>query len=163
MQKVDPDTMLAGLSKLANAQAEVKDRTELLDVAASTAGTIIGHKLFTVMAFHESTMEVERLFSNQPDAYPTGGRKKKRDTEWGRQVLERGKPYIGRSADDIRKHFNDHRVILKLGLESILNMPIRIGGKTVGTINLLHEADYYSEKDITSAQLIVGLLAGRFA
>lgn len=163
MQKVDPDTMLAGLSKLATAQAEVKDRTELLDVAASTAGTIIGHKLFTVMAFHESAMEVERLFSNQPDAYPTGGRKKKRDSEWGRQVLERGKPYIGRSADDIRKHFNDHRVILKLGLESILNMPIRIGGKTVGTINLLHEADYYSEQDIASAQLIAGLVAGRFA
>ena len=163
MQRLDPDTMLASLGKLAAAQAETNDRTELLDIAALTAGTIIGHKLFTVMAFHECTMEVERLYSNQPDAYPTGGRKKKRDTEWGRQVLERGKPYVGRSADDIRKHFNDHSVILKLGLESILNMPIRIGGKTVGTINLLHEADYYSEKDITSAQLIVGLLAGRFA
>jgi GAF domain-containing protein len=163
MQRVDPDTMLAGLSKLAAAQAEIKDRTELLDVAASTAGTIIGHKLFTVMAFHERTMEVERLYSNQPDAYPTGGRKKKRDTEWGRQVLERGKPYVGRSADDIRKHFNDHDVILGLGLEAILNMPIRLGGKTIGTMNLLHEADYYSKSDISSAQLIAGLVAGRFA
>ncbi len=108
MPKVDLNAMLAGLSTLAVAQAEINDRTEFLHVAAATADTIIGHKLFTIMAFHEPTMEVERLYSNQPDAYPTGGRKKKRDTQWGQQVLEFGKPYIGRAADDIRENFNDH-------------------------------------------------------
>ena len=161
MPRADLDTMFAGLSQLAAAQAEIKERTEFFGLAAATAATLVGHRLFTVMAFHEQAMEVERLYSSQPDAYPTGGRKKKRDTEWGRQVLEHGKPYIGRSAGDIRKHFNDHEVILGLGLEAILNMPIRLAGKTIGTMNLLHEADYYSENDIASAQLIVGLMSAR--
>lgn len=163
MASLEPEAMLVGLGKLAGAQAEIKDRTAFFDVAAATAATIIGHKLFTIMAFHAETMEVERLYSNQPEAYPTGGRKKKRDTEWGRQVLENGKPYIGKSADDIRKHFNDHEVILGLGLEAILNMPIRLGGDTIGTMNLLHEADYYSENEIASAQLIAGLIGARLA
>ncbi|MGI9522066.1 MAG: GAF domain-containing protein [Hyphomicrobiaceae bacterium] len=163
MARLGSDAVVADLGKLAVAQAEIADRTAFLDMAAATAGTIIGHRLFTIMAFHEQTMEVERLYSNQPDAYPTGGRKKKRDTEWGRQVLENGTPYIGSSANDIRKHFNDYEVILGLGLEAILNMPIRLGGKTIGTMNLLHEADYYSETDIVSAQLIAGLIGARLA
>lgn len=163
MVRLKPDTMLLEIGKLVVGQAEIKDRTAFFDVAASTAATIIGHKLFTIMAFHEQTMEVERLYSNQPDAYPAGGRKKKRDTDWGQQVLENGKPFIGRSAVDIREHFNDYEVILSLGLEAILNMPIKLGGKTIGTMNLLDEADHYSETDIVSAQLIAGLIVARLA
>ncbi|MGI9476946.1 MAG: GAF domain-containing protein [Hyphomicrobiaceae bacterium] len=163
MPMLNPDALLAGLGKLAVAQAEVKDQTAFFEMAAATAETLIGHKLFTVMAFHEHSMEVERLYSNQPADYPAGGRKKKRDTEWGQQVLERGEPYIGASADDIRRHFDDHEVIFRLGLESILNMPIKVGGRTIGTMNLLHVANYYSDKDLAAAQLIAGLMAGRMA
>lgn len=157
----DAKVELTHLQRIASAQAEQPDLEAFLDLTADVAARTIGHRLFTIMAFHEQNMEVERLYSNQPDSYPTGGRKQKRDTAWGRKVLERGEPFIGTSAADIRQHFKDHELILGLGLESILNMPIKLGGKTIGTMNLLHEADYYSAEDQSSAQLIAGLIAGR--
>jgi GAF domain-containing protein len=86
--------------------------------------------------------------------------KKKRDTAWGRQVLEQGEPYIGYSADDIRANFNDHEVILGLGLQSVLNMPVRIEGHTLGTMNLLHERDYYGAQDLETASLLAVMLVG---
>ena len=49
--------------------------------------TLPGHCLFSVNAFRAQTMEVERLYSSNPQAYPVGGRKLKRDTGWSRKVL----------------------------------------------------------------------------
>lgn len=110
------------------------------------------------MAFHADSVEVERLYSSDEEAYPTGGRKQKRDTAWGRQVLDRGEPFIGRSADDIRANFNDHELILSLGLESVLNMPVRRGDRTLGTVNLLHTEGYYTADHLAPAREIAELL-----
>ena len=155
---IDVTALRDELAKLASVVAETPSGEAVFDAAADAACKLIGHKLFTVMAFDADAMEVQRLYSDNPGAYPTGGRKKKRDTAWGRQVLEEDKPYIGYSADDIRTHFNDHEVIIGLGLESVLNMPIRSGGRTLGTMNLLHERDYYGADDLKIASLIAGLL-----
>lgn len=144
--------------ELATALSEAESRDAVFAAAARAAERCIGHRLFTIMAFDSVRMEVERLYSSKPEAYPPGGRKKKRDTYWGRQVLELGEPYVGCTADDIRANFSDHEVILGLGLESILNMPIRAEGKTLGTVNLLHERGYYCEKDLEAATLLAGLL-----
>jgi len=163
MARPDEAATLAALDRLATALAQVTDQRAFFDTVAATANTVIGHQLFTVMAFDEPAMQVERLYSNRPDAYPDGGRKKKRDTAWGQQVLEQGRPFIGSNANDIRAHFNDHELILSLGLESVLNMPIRIADQTIGTMNLLHRANFYSKADISAAQLIAGLIAPRLA
>ncbi len=128
-----------------------------VEVAAQGA---IGHRLFTVMRFDAAAMEVQRLYSSNPGAYPAGGRKAKRDTAWGRQVLEEGRPFIGTGAHDIRAHFGDHEVILGLGLESILNVPVRVCGRTVGTMNLLHGAGYYTPEHLEAGWLLAGVLVG---
>ncbi|MEM8743608.1 MAG: GAF domain-containing protein [Pseudomonadota bacterium] len=135
-----------------------RSREEIFKAAEQAAQAAIGHRLFTVMAFHADSVEVQRLYSSNEDAYPTGGRKQKRDTAWGRQVLDRGEPFIGTTADDIRAHFNDHEVILGLGLESVLNMPIQQGGNTLGTVNLLHEAGYYTPGHLTATKELAELL-----
>lgn len=155
---IDVAVLRGELAKLASVVAETPTGEGVFHAAADAAGSLIGHKLFTIMAFDADAMEVQRLYSDNVQAYPKGGRKKKRDTAWGRQVLEEGKPYIGYSADDIRTHFNDHKLIIGLGLESVLNMPIRSGGRTLGTMNLLHERDYYGVEDLKIASCIAGLL-----
>jgi hypothetical protein len=43
-------------------------------VEALTA-RVIGHRLFTIMAFDPVTYEVERLHTSMPEVYPVGGRK----------------------------------------------------------------------------------------
>ena len=145
-------------ARLAAAIEEKWSREEIFKAAEQAAQDVIGHRLFTIMAFHADSVEVQRLYSSNEDAYPTGGRKQKRDTAWGRQVLDRGEPFIGRSGDDIRANFNDHEVILGLGLESVLNMPIRWDGQTLGTVNLLHERGYYTHEHLAPARELAELL-----
>ena len=155
------NTQFEALVRLQWTVAEAVDDFEVFDEACRAADQCIGHKLFTILLLDSEAMEVQRLFSSNPSAYPPGGRKQKKDTLWGRKGLEAGEPYIGVSADDIRQHFHDHQVILGLDLESILNMPIRLGGQTVGTMNLLDKANSYSEEHLPVAALLAGLIAAR--
>lgn len=111
-------------------------------------GAVLGHKLFTVLKLHADRRESERLYTNQPVAYPVGGRKPLNATAWSRQLLEERRPYIGRTAEDIRAHFFDHELIASLGCASILNLPVVWDGRVLGTLNLLHEAQWYTEADV---------------
>lgn len=156
----DPASILARLATFAAAAGDSRDLPAVFHAAAAAAHACIGHRLFTVMRCDLDTLEVQRLFSSNPRAYPPGGRKKKQHSRWGDQVLIQGQPFIGRTADDIREHFADHELILGLGLESVLNMPVRCAGRTVGTVNLLHEAGFYTAGHLPTAQLLATLLAG---
>ncbi|MDQ1077837.1 GAF domain-containing protein [Pseudoroseomonas cervicalis] len=97
----------------------------------------LDHALCTAMRFDAAAMTVQRLYSSDPAAYPPGGSKPKRDTEWGRQVLLEGRPFLGEGEAAIRQAFDDHPLILSLGLRSVLNLPIRLGGRCLGTLNFL--------------------------
>ena len=150
-------------SALAETIAETPDTDAMFAAVARIAGANIGHRLFTVMAFDAAAMTVQRAYSDNPEAYPPGGIKNKRDTAWGRLVLDDGQPFIGRDADAIRAHFDDHQVIFELGLESVLNVPIRLGGQTLGTMNLLHDAGFYDEADLPWGFFLAGQLAAPLA
>ncbi len=158
----DATLALADVADLAHTIAEANSPDRIFAAVADAAHRYIGYKLFTIMAFHAKTMQVRRLYSSNPDAYPLGGGKGKRDTQWGRHVLEQGRPFIGRTADDIRVNFNDHEVIFGLGLESVLNVPVRLYARTIGTMNLLHNAEFYDTSDLgwgsfLAAQLVAPL------
>jgi hypothetical protein len=121
------------------------------------SGEIIGHRLFTVMHFDSIRSEVQRIYTNLPAAYPVGGRKQKKNTAWANQVLGDMKVFRGNGAMDIQSAFEDHDTILGLGLGSFLNIPIVFKGRCVGTMNFLHEIDWYRHEDER-----VGLLLGAF-
>ncbi|MEM8624590.1 MAG: GAF domain-containing protein [Pseudomonadota bacterium] len=155
-------THLDALRAVVARRAVGDDAAEVLEacrLAEAAALSMIGHQLFTVMRLHPEVMEVERLYSSRPDAYPPGGRKAKRDTPWGAHVLTAGKPYLGRGADDIRWAFDDHAVILGLGLETVINLPLRQDGVVIGTMNLLSGAGALDETHLATAETIADLLA----
>jgi hypothetical protein len=116
-----------------------------------------GHILFTVLAHHPAARQSERCYTNRPDAYPIGGRKPVTDSAWMQRVIHGGEPYIGRTREDIAAHFFDHVLIASLGCESILNMPARWRGQTLGTLNLCHRAGHYTEADLPRLRLIAQL------
>jgi hypothetical protein len=116
-----------------------------------------GHKLFTILIHHPSLRESERFYTNMPDAYPVGGRKPVNERPWMRRVLSEGMPYIGRNRDDIRDVFFDYELIWSLGCESVMNMPVRWNGQTLGTLNLLHAAGHYTEAQVDTVRLIAHL------
>lgn len=125
-------------------------------VDAALAATV-GHKLFTILIHHPDLKQSERFYSNLPDSYPVGGRKPVTDTPWMERVIFQGQPYIGRTRDDIEEVFFDYELIWSLGCESVLNMPVRWQGQTVGTLNLLHEAGWYDESHVALTRLFAHL------
>jgi GAF domain-containing protein len=122
------------------------------------AQKVLGHKLFTVMRLIEETVEVERIYSSNAQAYPVGGRKPKQGTPWGEVVLDRGEVFIARDRDALRSAFADHELIFSLGISSIMNVPISHGGRRLATMNLCHEAGHYSDRDIPTAKVLGALL-----
>ncbi|MGH7056798.1 MAG: GAF domain-containing protein [Acetobacteraceae bacterium] len=151
-----PDPAPYVTTVVASMQAEDQPQSLFRAIDAALAQAI-GHVLFTILVHHPDRRENERFYTNRPAEYPVGGRKPLADTAWTRQVIGRGEPYIGRSADDIRSVFFDHALILSLGCESVLNVPLRWRGETLGTLNLLHRAAYYHEADVATARLFAAL------
>jgi hypothetical protein len=120
-------------------------------------GAAIGHKLFTILVIHPGANESQRYYSNMPDAYPIGGRKPINPTHWFNTVLGEGVPYIGYNYADISDVFYDHELIRSLGCESVLNVPVRWNGSSIGTINLLHERGWYERGDVALARHFAAL------
>jgi len=145
---------LAGLA----AALRSPDRPPRIFAAVETvSAAAIGHRLFTVMRYDAARGEVERVHSSMPAVYPVAGRKAKRDTAWSDFVLRNMKVFRGNTPDDIRAAFDDHATIASLGLGAVLNIPLVLAGRCLGTMNLLHEAGWYTEQDEAT-----GLLLGAF-
>ena len=138
------------LCAVAAAQGGVNQPDALFAALDEALKSAIGHKLFTVLTYDDGTGEAARVYSNLPGPYPAGGRKRLAPGPWTEAVLDRGEAYIGRTRDDLRDVFSDHELIASLGCESVLNMPVRWRGRTLGSLNLLHEAGWYDEDDVAA-------------
>ncbi len=149
-RELDAGDMVAALQAFSGDTQPENGIAEIEQLAQAA----IGHRLYTVLVLHRASLQVERIYSSNPDAYPAGGRKDMRDTEWGQIVLERGEPYIGRDSTDIRSHFADHETISALGLASVLNMPIVYDGQVLGAMNLLDREEHYTEADLKPGRLL---------
>ena len=121
----------------------------------------IGHRLFTVMLLHRATQEVERLYSSLPAAYPVSGRKPKQGTPWGAQVLDRGEIFVANSAAEVEAAFADFALIFSLGIGAIMNVPVRFGGRSLGTMNICAEAGWFTEADREPGWMLAALLVPR--
>lgn len=154
------------LDAVACAQAAANQPEALFGALDLALSRTLGHRLFTVLAYEPGTGIATRLYSNQSRTYPAGGRKTLAPGPWTRAVLERGEAYIGYTSRDIEAVFSDHPLIAALGCQSVLNMPVRWAGHTVGSLNLLHVACWYGSGDVAVcrpfAQLALpALLAAR--
>lgn len=150
---------LAQLETVANAAAASAHPEALFAALDRAMGVAIGHKLFTILLFHPTSGESERRYTNQPKAYPVGGRKPLNETFWAKQVLRELRPYIGKDYGDIRAVFFDHALIRSLGCEAVLNLPVACEGKPLGTVNLLHEAGWYREEHVPLGRVFAQLAA----
>lgn len=142
---------LAALARLSSAQHDPAQLYAAIDLLVQD---VIGHRLFTLMRVHEEASEVERIYSSNTTAYPIGGRKEKRGTPWSRVVLDRGEVFVARNADEVREAFADYTLIFSLGIGSIMNIPIAYRGRRLGTMNISHEAGWFSGDDAAAGCLI---------
>ena len=123
---------------------------------AREAAHRIGCSLFTATAFDADALQVQRVWSSDPAAYPVGGRKAKRDTEFGRRVLLAGELMVTEGDAAIARIFDDHAVILGLGLHSAINAPVVRDGRCLGVLNFLMRAAQVRADQVSAAAAFAG-------
>lgn len=148
---------IADLARLARVIRAPGQPDAIFRAVCAVASETIGFRLFTIMAYDAANQEVERVFTNMPDAYPTGGRKKKSGTAWAQRILTDLEPFRATTPDGLREAFDDHAVLTAMGLGAILNIPIAYDGRCVGTMNLTHVEGWYTPQHEET-----GLLLGTF-
>ena len=133
----------------------------LFAAIAQVAAQRVGAGLVTVMRHHAAEQEVERLYSSNTQAYPVGGRKQKRDTEWGRKVLTQHQVLVNAGDEDLRASFDDHALITGLGLHSCVNVPLVSQGRCVGTLNISRARPDWSDHEVALTRALgLAALAG---
>ncbi len=150
------------LRELADAARGAGQPDALFAAAERIMDRTFGHKLFTILEVREDQGYLERLYTNRPEAYPLMGRKPLTKTPFVQKLFERGEPNLGQNADDIRRDFPDHETLLGLGCESIMNLRIMYDGTVMGSMNVLHEANYFDEEDLENGMAFASLLTPAF-
>jgi hypothetical protein len=147
----DPRAYLNIIEAVAQAGTEEGQPNAVLAQLDRALEQAVGHKLFTVLVLNEEVGQNQRYYSNQPKAYPVGGSKPiDRSSALYTDVIIAGKPRICYNYEDIKRAFFDHELIRSLGCESAVNYPVRWNGKTIGTLNLLHQAGWYNEHNVAA-------------
>ena len=142
------------LATIASVAAQPGQPAPLFRALDAALAAVIGHKLFTILVIHPGAKESQRYYTNQPQAYPIGGRKPITESWWFKKVVFGGEPWIGRNYADVQAAFFDHELIRSLGCESALNIPVRWNGTTLGTLNLLDEEGHYTDAHLPTAKLL---------
>lgn len=164
---MDADTDAAAVFAACTAAlAEPGQPAPIYTALSRAAQALVGHRLCTAMILDldaGEAGEAARTWSNQPEAYPVGGRKPLgRMTGWGRHVIEGRQPWLGRTAQDIRWAFFDHELIVSLGCGAAINVPVLYDGRILGTLNILDAEHAYDEAAVARVAPLGAFLVGPF-
>lgn len=111
----------------------------------------IGTRLLTASVFDVGRRQSRRVYSENLKAYPLAGIKPIEDNKWTEIVLRQHRVFSTLRIEEIAEVFFDWPLIQSLGCESNANIPVVVDGKVIGTLNLLHEAGYYTAERIAPA------------
>lgn len=102
------------------------------------------------------TIDLQRIWTSNPVAYPLTGRKSKAMTLWTQQLLRRAEVFVGEGEETLASAFEDHVLIASLGLRAVINVPLLDkDGVCFATFNVLGPQPKWQSQDI----LLVRLLA----
>lgn len=139
------------LLEIAGAGARPNQALALCEAVEALVREVVGHRLFSISVFMPASRELERIYSSDEHTYPVGGRKLKQGTAWATSVLDHGETFLGPGRAEIRRAFDDHEKIFALGLGSIINVPLRWAGATLGTMNLVDREHRYGPEHARAA------------
>jgi len=145
MTEADPAGALAAFDRALASMKHGDDAWQALQVLAEK---VVGVKLFTVMTIDWENEHAGRVFTSHPDAYPVSGTKPIVHDYWFDVVHKDRQAFVANTLDEMGEHFFDQATIASLGCGSVVNLPIEIAGAMVGTLNLLHEAQFYTPERV---------------
>ncbi len=122
--------------------------TAVYDTIAKQIKEQVGYQLFTITRVLPNGTQVERIYTTHPDVYPVTGLKPIYDDAWTVKVIHQAETYLAATSAEMVPYFPDLDVINSLGLGSVINMPIVVNGKVIGTLNILDAENFYREAHI---------------
>ncbi|SFP37621.1 GAF domain-containing protein [Variovorax sp. 770b2] len=99
-------------------------------------------------------VQLQRLWSSNPQAYPVAGRKRKTLTPWTRQLVVRAEVFIGEGDKALAEVFDDHALIAALGLRAVVNVPLLEDGRCAATFNVLGARARWMPEEIALVRLL---------
>lgn len=136
-------------------QVETNARFSVVEAACRRH---FGHILFTALRFDYDQGVMTRLYSNREDVSPVEGTKPMPTGMWADRLIAGRQCYIGYSKQDLKEVFFDHETLWAAGCESVMNVPVVWGDRTVGSFNVLGEANHYDQQK-AAAMGVLGQLA----
>lgn len=106
-------------------------------------------------------IDLQRIWSSRPAEYPVAGRKRKQLTPWTRQLLLCSEIFSGEGPAALAQVFDDHRLILSMGLQSVLNVPlVGADGQCFATFNVLGTQVQWSAVEKMQIELLAAFARG---
>ncbi len=136
--------------------AEASGADQAFGALQALAEVTVGTKLFTYMSVDMAAELARRAYTSDPANYPTSGTKPIRYDSWFDIVHKQRQYFVANTIEDIANVFPDYELINSLGCQSVVNMPVVIGGELIGTVNMLDVEGHYTPERV---QMIRDVLA----
>lgn len=147
----DMDTTEAALSRFAGNIAEARDADAAYGALQALTEATVGARLFTVMTVDMEAGVARRAYTSDPKSYPATGTKPIHHDAWFDIVHIERRPFVANTIEDIAKVFPDYELINSLGCQSVVNLPVILGGDLVATVNMLDVTDHYTPDRVAAA------------
>ena len=139
--------------------ANAKGADEAFAALQALTEQTVGVKLFTFMNVDMQAEVARRAYTSDPANYPTSGTKPIRYDSWFDIVHKERRYFVANTIADIAKVFPDYELIDSLGCQSVVNMPVVLGGELVGTVNMLDVEGYYTPERVAVIREVLAVPA----
>ncbi|MBJ6988124.1 GAF domain-containing protein [Devosia sp. MC521] len=117
---------------------------------------VVGAKLFTVMLVDWDLEVSRRAYTSHPETYPTSGTKPLNYGPWFDIVHGKRECYVANTIEDIAKVLFDHETINALGCHSVVNYPVIVKDKLIGTMNMLDVEGHFTPEKVETIRNVLG-------
>ncbi len=142
----------SSLLDFTNSVTSAKTEMEIWQALHTFAVEKVGAKLFTFTKVDLDRNAAIRFYTSDEVAYPVTGEKPVHRDDWFDHVCEKDNLFVANKIADIADVFPDYDLINFLGCQSVINIPVRVCGRLIGTANLLHEENYYTDERVQRAE-----------
>ena len=149
----------AALARFTTALEGAMGRAAAFAALGELVAETVAPRLFTVMTLDWQAGLARRAFSNRPAAYPVSGDKPIERNAWFETIHDRGETFVANTMGELAQVFPDADTIAALGCASVMNLPIRLRGTTVGTLNLLDAEGAFDAATVARAEASLRLPA----
>lgn len=116
----------------------------VFDLLARRIGDTIGYRLLTILVPDSDAARLTRVFSTNEQQYPLGAADPIEDTVWFRRLFADGEAVVANDAEAIETWLPGFDSYVEQGYGSLANVPVVVGGTTVGLLNLMDGAGHFT-------------------